>query len=141
MTPADAAAAIKTKLETDWAALHAGATVTWPNDPAPVIDPAELHMKAEIRWGPEALDEVAGTVGQNLYSRSGEVLMYILGPSIIEETAIRSYADEAAGIFRSYIDGDLAFDAVDHFGGGFFERDGNWFLIGASAHFTLALSG
>lgn len=139
MTPPAAEAAIKSRLNTEWATLHSGSQVTWPNDPLPIIDPAALHIRAEVQFFNETILSLSGTPSVNDYVRDGTLIMRVFGPSMTGTETIRGYAHEAAKIFRGWINGDLFFNEVAEAGGGHFDRDGLWFQIDVLASFTLAL--
>lgn len=137
----DAVDAIKSRLNTEWAALHSTIPVVWPNDPTQEADPAEGEsiVHAEISGASERFAAFGGP-GINLYRRDGDLTITIFSPAHSGEETLRDLAADAAAIFRGKTVGSAQFLTVSESGGGAIERDGVWFSITLFAvfycHFT-----
>jgi hypothetical protein len=142
---ADAEAAIKSRMETQWAALHPTIPDYYENQAinADRIDPANVAgwVEVEIRPGTERLLEFGGGVGHNRWQKSGEVLIRVFVPVNTNKGTASGYADDAAGIFRGWQNGDLKFFAVGDAAGGQTQEHGSWFERAIIASFTFDLSG
>lgn len=135
-----AVAAIKSRLNTQWAALHPSIPIGWSNDPNPILSSSSPGpvLRAEVRGG---VEEVAawGGPNQNRYRQTGELIVRVLVPAYSGEEAARDYADEVCVIFRGWRTGasqELIFFGVDNAAGGEADRDGNFFEVDVIASFT-----
>lgn len=135
MTLGEVAAAIKSRFNVQWAALHSGVTIVWANDAElPTFDVPEPVVHAEIRGGAENVAAWGGPM-QNRYRQSGELIVRVFVPSNSGDEAARELADDAASIFRGWSDGDLRFFGVSVLGGSAGDESGNYFNIDVVAAF------
>jgi hypothetical protein len=135
-TPTAAKALIRTRLDTEWAALHASVPVFWPNENNQL--PAGPFLFAEVRFGRA---NIAGraALGTHLHRQSGELIVRVFEESLYGDARADGYADEICTIFRTWSPGDLQFYTAAPAGGG--TMDGNVFPVTVIASFTLNLIG
>jgi hypothetical protein len=137
MTPSAAKALIRSRLETEWAALHAAVPIFWPNENNQLPDPPFLH--AEVRFGATRIAGKAGGLGTNLHRQSGELIVRVFEESLYGDTRADGYADEICTIFRTWQPGDLRFYTAAPAGGG--TLNGNVFPVTVIASFDFDLIG
>lgn len=132
--------AIKSKLATDWAALHSTIPLLYPNEQRPTFDEEKTQVHVEIRMGAQRIAGY-GSPNFNRYRQSGEVIVRILVPSQSGEAAARSYADDVAGILRGYQYQDLTVEACAPASGAASDENGLFYQLDVLAPFFYDLDG
>lgn len=135
MTPSEAASAIKQRLKSQWAVLHADQHVFWPNEDNEIPD-GESFLMAEISFGAVRVASLGGS-GVNRHRQTGECIVSICAPVNAGEDDIRTLADDAASIFRGWISGELRFYTAAPQGLG--QQDGNLYQIDVIGSFEFDL--
>jgi hypothetical protein len=142
---ADAEAAIKSRMDTEWTALHPTIPVYFENEGvnADRLDSSTTTswLDVYIRPGRETHSEFGGGAGANRWRKSGEVLIRVFTKVNTDKAVINGLIDDAAGIFRGWLSGDLKFFAVGDAAGGQTQEHGSWFERAVIASFTFDLSG
>lgn len=142
-----AAASLVNKITTAWAVAHSDIPVLLTNDRRPTYDelvaagqtsPCMLHV--EVRGGRQYI-AAFGSLGNNRYLQSGEVILRIFVPAQTGETLARSLADDASAILIGYRDGDLWVTDSAPASGEASEEDGNFYQMDVIASFQVFLTG
>ncbi len=111
MLPSEVASALRSKLTTDWAALHAAVPLVWPNEdnqmPLDSEGAPTAFIAAFVRFGAAPRLAAYGGIAQNRWRQGGEVVARIFVPRGGGEATINGYADDLSGILIGYRDGDL----------------------------------
>jgi len=138
MNATQAAAAIRTKFDTDWTAANPTVPVYWENENNELpSDQPFVHVS--IRYGAARIATIGGD-GSNVHRQSGEVIIRVFEISTYGMERARDYADDAATIFRGYRSGDLHFYTAA-LAGSPDELDGNVISITVLASFFFDLIG
>lgn len=136
MTPSEATAAIRARMETQWAVSNPSVPLYWQNDNNQLGDPPFLHL--EVSFGAARIATLGGD-GNNIHRQSGEVVIRVFGTSQDGVTEVGALADDAADAFRGYRSGDLRFYTAAPAGSG--TQSGNLFQQDVIANFFFDLTG
>lgn len=130
----EAYSTIKTRIDTQWAILHATIPLVYPNEIGHEFDVYSTFVHVEIRGGHANIVAFGGP-SANRQRQSGEVIFRIFTPADGGMSTALDLSDDLCGILRCWSSGNLRIFGAAPTTGGDEDRSGNFFELDVIASF------